>query len=229
MGEKGPAKAGFVYVRAASIEDLCRYVSRFDFTSDNLFASELEGKKVVMAIGEAFENKVICYYVPYEKKMELLEYRVPQVHGEHESAVAVEKMERQPSHYVNVVDIGLKDIIKKKFGKEEVTLLRAAGSEDIVRSLVKRSMRDEYIAHIYAFAHRGFRVIGAFDIVEELQNGRKAFYYSVSTNNVEAAFARYSYSDNSVDFSKTFGEHNYMYVKIINLAEPFPFFNDVPA
>ena len=229
MGEKGPAKAGFVYVRAAAIEDLCRYVSRFDFTSDNLFASELEGKRVVMAIGEAFENKVICYYVPYEKRAELIEYMVPQVHGEKEAAVAVERIERQPAHYVNIIDVGLRDIIRKKFGKGEVALLRAAGYEDIVRALVKRGIREEYITHIYSFAYKGFRVIGAFEIVEELQNGRKAFYYSVSTNNTDAAFARYSYIDNRVDFSKTFGEHNYMYVKIINLAEPFPFFDNVPA
>ena len=182
-----------------------------------------------MAIGEAFESKAICYYVPYEKRADLLEYRVPQAHGEKETAEAVDRIERQPSHYVNIIDIGLKDIIRKKFGKVEVALLRAAGHEDIVRALVKRGMRDEYITHIYSFVHKGFRVVGAFDIVEELQNGRKAFYYSVSTNNIDAAFARYSYADNRVDFSKTFGEHNYMYVKIINLAEPFPFFDNVPA
>ena len=77
---------------------------------------------------------------------------------------------------------------------------------------------------LYAFSMKGKSFLCGFDMIDELCDDRKTFYYAAVKDKKRGGFAKYGYADNTFGFTDTVGEHSYIYIKIINLAEPFQFF-----
>ncbi|MGI0141235.1 MAG: hypothetical protein ACREBF_01110 [Candidatus Micrarchaeales archaeon] len=215
-----------LYTEADTIEDIARFSSRFDTSARELLIWNSGGKHRVIALAESLGSKVIALYKDIKVEADTIRY----VYGtEQQNRVEfVSSFEQQNgSSYTNLIDI---DLSKFKPAKstaiKDIGCVRIKKIDDMVKSAIKRGAMREGIEYLYAFPYKGKTVLGAFDIVEELSGEKKTFYYSISNVKMKYGFARYKFATNAVDFSNDFGEHSYLYVKIINLAQQFAFFKE---
>ncbi|VVB77300.1 Uncharacterised protein [uncultured archaeon] len=111
----------------------------------------------------------------------------------------------------------------KKIGRQAVELIEARSAVDLISAAIKKASKEETLATVFSFTLKGRKVLAAFDLVEALSNSKPVLYFA-SYEGKTASFARYDYKEDSLDFVDFVGEHTFMYAKVINLAEPFPFF-----
>lgn len=218
------SKHKILYTKLASIGDLARYACNFAPVNKNIFASDL--KKTIMVFGETIGDTTIVYYSNVEKPFPILTYAGGQGVGEKvEMLDSLGALEKPDMYYMQVVEIdgkGFKDTGKIK--PSDFHIINVIRPEDIIKGLIRRSMENGGIEHVYIFQYKNETIICAFDVFEDLANGNPTLYYSKLKSGVESRFARYNYSKDSVDFSNDFGGHTYLYVKLIYLAHPFDFF-----
>jgi hypothetical protein len=221
--EKDPKSGRIFYVKLASLNDICRYVENFDYTASNVVSMKEGNAYALMAFGEQLEGCTIAYYVNTTGRERIICYTYPSSNGQEENAHFVEEIGMHPNHYINILEMEAGSIKKAKKVKP-IPSAKVHSTDDLIIAAIRRGVSHESLPQIYSFSHKGKTVICAFDIIEELSDGQKTIYYAVCEKKPNASFARYKYSDNKVDFAEYMGEHSYMYAKIINLAEPFPFF-----
>ncbi|MDE1845842.1 MAG: hypothetical protein KGH53_00975 [Candidatus Micrarchaeota archaeon] len=229
--EKKPKKGGkeLLYIETETIEDLARFSSRFDSTAKEMLIYKVGGKHRIVGLAEQIEGKVIALYKDSEIDADTLRYvYVSEDHKESmEVASSIDQQRQSGSCYINLIDMDMSKFkVAKPEGVKGIACVRLNKLDDLVKSAIKRSVMRESIEMLYGFTHKGKTYLGAFDIIDELTDEKKTFYYSVANTKLKANFARYKFSTNTVDFSNDFGEHSYMYVKIINLAKPFAFFKE---
>jgi hypothetical protein len=210
-----------LYIKAASLNDLCRWVFDFDFTSRSLVYS----KGRLIALGESVGETTLAYYVNIEAESRLISYKFPSSAREPETAHFIRQADESNKNVINVIhmDLGwMKEA--KKVEKDSISVIRMESPEDIFNATVKRAVREEAFMYAYSFVSGKKRYICGFDLLDELAGEKKTFYYAALSNTSTAGFVRYKYTDNTFEFTDTVEEHSYIYVKIINLAEPFQFF-----
>ncbi|MDE1850694.1 MAG: hypothetical protein KGH54_02775 [Candidatus Micrarchaeota archaeon] len=229
MAKKGRKEKGgreLLYVEADTIEDIARWSSRFDSSAKELIISNEKGRHRIIALVESIQDISLALYKDVEVEADTLRY----VYGNEQmpSAELVNNFEqRTGSSYSNLIDIDLSKFkVAKPASIKDVRSVRIGKIDDLIKSVIKRAVIRDNIEYVYAFEYKGKSVLGVFDLIEELSDEKKTFYYSISNKKMKSGFARYRFATNTVDFSNEFGEHSYMYVKIINLASPFPFFKE---
>lgn len=227
MPKKHTHDKSVVYVQARTLNDLCRYACNFDFTSENLLLTKSGSSYRLFGLGEELGDAVLAYYVNIEKKEKILKYTFTSFESnENEQSRFVSNAEPQPGHYINIIDIeemkGFKD--DKKAAQDSVAIVRLGSASDMVNAAIKKAVKSESLFYLYRFPIKKGMVLAGFDLIDQLSNGKRTFYYAILDNNDSSSFARFSYTSSKVDFTNSIGEHSYLYVKIVNLAEAFPFF-----
>ncbi len=218
-GKKDKEESRIFYLRAASIEDICRLVCRFDFTSDTLLLSN--GK--LMALGERVGETQIAYYITTKDNGSVLLYE-PAYRETEERAMFTASTDLPNKQYINVMRADLSRFATAAVVDEKsVQLIKVEASTDLIGAVIRNASRDEKLAHVYCFSTGAKTVLGAFDAVEGLSNDKIAFFYAYLGSPKRGNFARYDYRNNVLDFVDSMEGHSYMYAKVINLAEPFPF------
>ena len=177
-----------------------------------------------MALADDIDDYVIALYKDVESDADMMKY----TYDTNEKSEFVKTVDRQAvgSYYINVFGVDLKKMGEPKKIGNKVLSIKMGRVDDLIKSVLKHSINNGAMEHIYAFPYKNSTVLGAFDIIEKLSNEKKTFYYSVLNNKLHASFARYNYLANKLDFSNDFGDHSYMYVKIISLVKPFGFFKE---
>lgn len=215
-----------LFVRLESLEDLARYACRFDSATAEVFYDSGAGR--LFAFGERIEDTLVAYYANAEKKAEAIRYAYAS-QGNAEIAELTDDVDAHPlrSCYINVIGIDMQKFPKAKgIEQKNINCIKVSGVKDLAKAVLKKAIDTEVLGSAYVFAHEGRAVVGAFDLVEELENDKRTFYYAIADNGGaearKASFIRYDYSSNSIDFTDEFGEHSYMYIKLIHLAGPFP-------
>lgn len=214
-----------LYVKARSLNDLARLVCNFDYTAENLVLTK-DGKGYrLLALGECIGDVTLSYYVNVPGKERLMQYTMPGPDSDQELSRFVSTAGERPSHYISIIETDL-SVFKeaKDVTKKAVVGVRMGTFDDLISAVIMKAVRGEFFPHVYAFSEGSKTVFGAFDVFEELADDRKAFYYTVADYKKSGNFARYSYNTGKIDITDRLGEHAYMYVKIISLAEKFPFF-----
>ena len=214
---------GLIFVKAGSINDLCRYAYNFDFTSENLLLSKWKGKHRLILFGEQMKDGILAYYTETEKKAVMIQYVSPS-NGTSESVAFLDAASNQDSNCINVVELDLSLLEEHKAKPGAVIEIRMGGIADLARAVIKKASKDGSMTHLYTFNHAGKHIVCGMDMIEALNDDKRMLYYAVSDEK-PAEFIKYDYIRNTVDFSSSVGEHSYMYVKVINLAEPFSFFS----
>jgi hypothetical protein len=215
---------GLLYIKADSTNDICRYVYNFDFTSSNLLLSTGHDKRLI-ALGESFEDFTIAYYCNVAETLKLIEY-IPPAEGEKERSLLLEKPRQTNDHHINVISLDVtnfKEVNKTRFHSHSVSSIAMGSVSDLVKAAIRKSLRSESFAHLYSFEHSGKRVIAGFDLIEGLPEDKRRLYYVIHEGQ-KSSFVRYSYREDTYEFVDIIGEHQYLYAKIINLTESFPFF-----
>ncbi len=220
--EEGGSKK-IVYVKVKSINDFARLASGSDFESRSVIAISEKGAKKLVLLGESISNKVIAYCCDSEGMHKGFLYSGT----DSGSAEKVEFYDKDPGMekgFIDIFDVELKAFGKGSISNKDVSLVKVGSGSGLVKMAIRAAVKEETIKHLYSFTSKGKRIIGGFDLIEELNDDVRNFYYAFGEEQNGAAFARYDYKSGRVEFTDRVGEYSYMYLKIINLAEPFPFF-----
>lgn len=211
-----------LWVKVKSKLDLVRAACSFDTYSKDILLLKIDGKDSLCFFGEELDDTTIGYY--YETKCED-DFIIYSADAEGEKIMPSKAGgERLNAHYINVVPIEELPLEKAGNAKDLVLKVKIGRSESLIKSIIKKGVEKEDIESAYIFEADKKMYIGVFDLLEELSDSKKIFYYAELSNYEESSFIRYNYSVNKIEFTKEFGEHTYLYIKLINLAEPFPFF-----
>ncbi len=220
---KQPKANKILYVKLASLSDLARYVCNFDYTASSIISIRKQKGYVLVAFGEDLDGSMLAYYINTPESEGMICYTYPSSGEVSENAHFVKEPGSPPNQYMNILEVDGKNIKEAKKSKP-IQMVQVKDYEELIIAVIKGGMAHNSLPHLYSFSKSGKTVFCAFDIIEELSDGPRTLYYSVTDGNLNASFARYKYIDNKVDFTTYMGEHSYMYAKIINLAEQFPFF-----
>ena len=223
---KKEAKGSIFYIRAESIEDIARRACRFDYTSDLLMLGRATKGNELISFGGRIKDTIIAYYVNVKESGRLIRYApASEETGEKAEFVPSMKADTTNSYYINVLKADLSGFSRaKSLDSKSVESIAVESALDLVSAVIKKTSKEEStLAHVYSFPFKGKRILAAFDLVNSLSNDRPAFFYAPFDGRAKS-FARYDYREDRLDFTNTVGEHAYMYAKVINLAEPFPFF-----
>jgi len=214
-----------MYIKAKSLDDIVRYACRFDSSPGELLSAKVDGEDRLIALGESIDDSNIAYYTSSTTTSKIIKYDF----GASENKIEfIHSIDQKPnSQYIEIVSFETFPFkTTKTLKKELIAQIKVKGSDDLIKSVIRKAVEKEEIGSAYVFSSRGKTYIAAFDIIESLTDSLKTFYYAEMHNYKNEEFARYDYSKNTIDFSDEFGEHTYLYVKLIKLAEPFPFFTE---
>ncbi len=220
-----PKKRKMLYIKLGSLDDLCRYACNFDYTSATIMCMKVPSGYRLFAVGEELGDTYLSYYINAARKESLISYTYPSSPFQREDSHFIEKMGGAQNHCMSIISID-----SARFGRADANdikgtmLIGLSSPHDIVSAIVKSAAGGSTIPCMYSFDYGGRRVLCAFDAIPELSGDDNILFYSFMEKSADGSFARYKYAENKVDFTDYMGEHSYMYVKIINLAEPFPFF-----
>jgi hypothetical protein len=209
-------------IKAKSVLDIIRGACSFDTYSKDLLAFRKGNKNFLYLLGEELDDTIIAYYVNTDEIGEFAIYSAT-TEGE-QLNFSNEYKEQFNAHYINIILLESFPFEERK--GEEPIIIKVERYESLIKSLVKKAVEKEEIEKAYIFENKSKYYIGVFDLLEELTDNKKTFYYAELKEYSESSFIRYNYSSDKIEFTKDFGEHSYLYVKLINLAEPFPFFKD---
>jgi hypothetical protein len=217
-------KSSYHFVKLKSLSDLARNVSTFGDAARPLYA--FKDKNVYrlfcysIKIGDTrlilyIEAKSIDNSMMYQPGMlnanEKVEFRATMI---------------MPNPNMNVQNIPITELVSDPFDKKDGEVkVKNIGIRDynaVVKGIISKSLEHEGIGKVYAFTYKSSTYIGAFNLLDE--EDEKIFCYAKTDLQKEYGFFRYNYTTDKVEATNIFGEHSYLYVKIINLADAFIFF-----
>ncbi len=226
MRSKPPQLKKIVYIKLSSLDDLSRYVCNYDYTNSTIASVKHGSGFRIFAIGEEIGKAILVYYVNTTKRESAISYTYPSSSSQKENSHFIEGERPEQGNYMRIINISSANLREAGSTKtrNEVPIVELSGAYDLVSAALLKASGSDSIPYIYSFSSNGKKVICAFDVIEGLSDDNKILYYALLGKNEPGNFARYKYSENKIDFTEYMGEHSYMYAKIINLAEPFPFF-----
>jgi hypothetical protein len=213
--------------KAATIPDLVRYIYKFDGNRQQLFFSSMHN--MLFAFGDALENMLILntYIVEMPLTAKALFYKFDESDGKEEiKFVDSISEDNKEGAYINIIKIDFSNFEIAKDSSQKIFKIRM-DSNGIIKSLIKKAIHEEELAHMYVFQIGSKIFIGAFNIFEELSNLNSIFYYAEINDIQKEKFIRYNYSKDNIDFSNVIGEYKYIYIKLIYLSEPFNFIKNI--
>lgn len=224
--QKEKEESRIYYLRAGSLEDVCRLACRFDFTSDTLLLHKSGSENRLISLGERIGETQIAYYASTNESGGIVLYE-PATDSGKERMTFTSNTDLPGKYYINVMRADLSKFTSaSSIDKKEVQVVKVETLEDLVGAVIRRASGEEKIAGIYAFNLGSRRAFGAFDVIGTLSNSKPVFFYAFGDSGKAGNFARYDYRNNILDFANAMEGHAYVYAKVINLAEPFPFLTD---
>jgi hypothetical protein len=221
--DKEKEESKILYLRAESAEDICRLACKFDFTSDTLVLPTSEKSGRLIALGERVDETQIAYYAPVKGSGGIILYE-PATSEHNERMSFTTNTDLPGKQYISVLRADLSGFSSAKtIEAKKIQLVRILEPADLVGAIIRKAASDEKIAHVYAFSSGNKKLLGAFEVLGSLSDDKPIFYYAETDGSKLGNFARYDYRANVLDFTGVMEGHAYMYAKVINLAEPFPF------
>jgi hypothetical protein len=108
-----------------------------------------------------------------------------------------------------------------RLGKLKINQVKIIDFEKLLKGVMMQHMEGG-VGKIFAFKYKGDMYISSFHIIDDEEI--KTFSYAKLKLDKDYAFFRYSYAEDRIEPTDIFGESSYLYVRIIYLAEAFPFF-----
>lgn len=222
MDEKGEGKAGkdgldAVYVRVGSLGDLARLA----LGSHSHIRSVRHGKSHRLMLDGEEVGPTIVYYFDSDRPGRYLLY-TPDSDGVERAAMSETAPSGLGDDYRSMRFPILELSMDPKSESTRIKKVTCVGVEDmdsVIRALVSSAGEEDYIPKVYAFAYKGTMYIGTMELF-----GRKerVFVYSRCPDKASPAY-RYDYIKDTIEQAKSVSNGG-TYVRVINLAEPFPFF-----
>ena len=212
------------YIKLSSLGDLARNSSAFGGSVRPLFAVKSGAVFRLMSNGPRMDGSRLVFYVDAKKAGNFLCYKpettLDKAQLEINGTVSMEGMKRD-TIIVPIIELLSGPFKESKKTKEDIKCIQVRDHASIIKGTIIKSMQDEHIGKVYAFTYKSKRYIGSFSLVED--EGSEIFCFAQAEGK-ECSFFKYNYNTDKVDPTDVFGEHQHMYVRVINLAEPFSFF-----
>ncbi len=211
------------YVELESPLDLGRQV--FDYTSRYIEAIKDKGKYTVFSVGEKIGDIRLVYYFKTDKISDFFVYTPESDHSEkYEITDKLPSQADYKSYRAPIVEIlsnpytEVKNL--KKAGK--IIKIEAKDSNAFIKSLVGHSSDNDSPQKLYSFYENSNHIIGTFEFFHE--SGAKIFTYAKIGIKEKFSALRYDYIKDSIEAANSFTEKSAVYIRVINLKKPFPFF-----
>ena len=181
------------------------------------------GKNIRLFVqGEKFNDIRILYYKDVEKRGSILTY----VHENGESAALTDIVpERQDfrSYVAQIVEFSDLPYKEEKDFKKVGQIIKAEVKDHamLAKCVAALTADDEGIPKMYSFFSKGEHIIGSFDLFHE---GAKVFSYSKIQEKASFGALKYDYMTGRVLPANLMNDNIGIYIRIINLKNPFPFF-----
>ena len=210
-----------LYVKLNSVVDLARHMTTSG-TMKHVSAIRKGSMYKLFSIGEKVGGVQIVYYVNTEKLGKFIIYTIS---AQSEYIEMRDTIAASISDY-NVMKAPILELETELFkdvkgSKGELTLIKAKDFDSFVKSLVNDSQYGGSSAKAYAFFYKGAHYTGSFELVRDTG---KVFTYSELNDGAVFNYLKYNYSTDAVERANVMADKAYTYVRVINLAEPFPFF-----
>ena len=224
MAGKKKERGALMPVRVDSLEDIARLAYNFNFTSENVFASDTGEGITLYALGEKLDGVVLAYSIPAAYSGGFLLYRPPE-NSEEEKARMSHHLE-DGWQAINVLGMHIEELgLSKNAGRIKFKHVEMGSLEDLVKLAIKGSSDDDNtLSRLYCFSEGAGSIVYGLDLIGSLHDGDCIVYYAKVKTQNRNGFAMYDYKTGRVAFTGSVGEHSYMYLKIINLAEKPAFF-----
>ncbi len=212
------------FVKLRSVHDMARNVSTFGDLIRPIFAQKNQGGYRLMWPGAKIGECRIVLYCESKEIGNCLLYKPKSEFGEE----SVEFMAVQPSgpqggNAQCIPILELKNVpFEEKKPRIDASCIEARDSSQLIKAVITKAMDHETMGKVYVFSYKQARYVAAFGLIDE--DELKFLTYSRLDEGGEFCFFRYNYSNDRVEPTNTFGDHSYIYVRVVNLAEPFPFF-----
>lgn len=235
MGEKEAKSKDMnaCYIEVRSLADLCRFAS--GFTSEYtpmLFCFRDKDGLMLLSPGIKLGSSRTVFSLRSSAKgsPSFVLYR-PGTATSAEAAEPAEKLDSTQRDR-NTTIMPVVELMKNPFisAKEapKVTNVKVKEIEMLVRASIVKAMEHSIIGRLYVFNHGGKRYAGSFSVLylddREDEDEIKIFTYAELKDSKEFNFFRYDYNSDKVEPTNVFGEHSFLYVRVINLADAPSFF-----
>lgn len=222
--EKKQSKPNVQFVKLASLSDLARNSTSFSDSTRPIFAVRMGGAYRLFESGPKAGEARLVFYVEQKLSGNFLCYKPAGIDGS-EVAELRNTVSFTPQgsemHSIPIVEIKQSPFEEKK--PPSAMNIAVADFAAIIKGTITRSLGSDSISKVYAFRSGGKAYIGSFILMEE-EEDQKLFCYAQIESKNAFPFYRYNYQTDKVEPTEVFGEHQYLYVRVINLAQPFSFF-----
>lgn len=221
--EKADKNIYAYYIELESQLDFAR--QSFDYTSRHINAIKQKSGYRLVASGERLGGLRLVYYTQVGKIGNFFVYS-PEAEPKEWCGIE-DKLPPQAdykSYRAPIVEIASSPYIEAKDLKKggHIIKIEAKDANSFIKALVSHSHDDEPPERLYAFFDGKDHIIGTFDFFHE--SSVKIFTYAKSGIKEIFSVLRYNYNNDTIEPASTFTEKTAVYIRVINLKKPFPFF-----
>ena len=226
-GKQGKIRSYFL--RVASLADIARNVSTFGEGVRPLYAvKEGRGFRLISHGIKLGDERLMLYFDTDECKS-FLTYK-PGTSSEKETVYFKDTIfaavPGQDTQNIPILEFATNPFETAK-EKPKVMCLEVKHYSAVVKGVIGRSLENGGIGKVYMFRSGKDWYAGSFSLLGE-EDDTRVFAFARLEANGKHHFFRYNYNTDKVELTDSFGEHSYMYLRIINLQEAPSFFKPMP-
>ncbi|MEM3841198.1 MAG: hypothetical protein QXN59_00675 [Candidatus Micrarchaeaceae archaeon] len=213
-------------IKLLSPLDLARYVSdSYLQNAPVMLIKNASGRYSIVAYGENLKKSRIAYYAELQSKPSYMAYRI--IDGKEKLSFSADAALQEGIHFLRIVPIEMQYNKFSFSAKPKVLSIYSNNAISLAKHIALRSSMNEMgTDKVYSFIKDGERFIGSFDVMPE--DDIQTFVYAKMHDTKIFNFFRYNYTADTIEETDALYNSSDVYVRVINLAEPFPFVLDMP-
>ncbi len=207
-----------LYMEVGSLLDLARLTMG---RSSHIKALKKDAEYILSTQGEKIGETRLIYFIRSKNVGKFLLYD-PEIDGK-EHAEVTDAMPDHPefrSLRIPIMEIDTNPYSDGKLAINSAINVRASDFDSFVKALA--AMHEDGSPRAYAFFSGPGHIIGTFDMFRE--PGTKVFTFSNSPFDKPFSAIRYNYITGKASATDSFTDNSSIYIRVINLRRPFPFF-----
>ncbi|MGC8567919.1 MAG: hypothetical protein ACP5RP_01350 [Candidatus Micrarchaeia archaeon] len=213
----------------------CSFGNRFPTT---IYSTKINGKESIfynlytLYKDDGKVKKIMLYYDDFKKGSDIIKYTIDPLSKystESYSFVNTLSSSTDTDYFIKIVELPSNIFSSATISSKEITSVRLS-LKDFIHSQIIKSLHKGSVYKSYVFNYNGKQIISAFDLFPDISSeNSNVLYYSVigAENTHKSKFVKYNTLSDKYDFVDTISssETYTLYLKVINLYEPFKFFN----
>ena len=214
------------YIRLNSLLDLAREACDFTGSVSPINALKVGKSYRFFTMGEKIGDVRLLYYCDSDKIGKFCVYSPGEEYVREEGVEIKDDINAEAAD-LRLYKMPILEFVKNPYGEKtsaklEMRLVEVKDFASIIKVLISGMGEDAGAPKVYGFFYKGEHFIGSYEIFHEGETrflafakvGQKGLFNSIS----------YNYQNGLVETSNSFSGKSHMYVRVINLAEPFPSF-----